>query len=124
MPLNIAFAFSQSIPNGTSKKHRTKTVKKTRPAISLKTYTVTGKVTQTYSYCGGAAPPKDLLDEMATPVAFPGKRFYIRPGVTNNSNVKIVKSFTTAEDGSFSIQLAPGIYAVIVEEQLNKIPEL
>ena len=61
---------------------------------------------------------------MATPVAFPGKRFYIRPGVTNNSNVKIVKSFTTAEDGSFSIQLAPGIYAVIVEEQLNKIPEL
>ena len=100
---------------------------KTKTAVSpdqedlLKTYIVTGIVTQTFSYCGGAAPPKHLLDKLAVPVAYAGKKFYIRPGKTNSVKIKTIKSFTTNDAGEFSFRLSPGIYAIILEEQLHKI---
>jgi hypothetical protein len=90
-------------------------------AKALKEYTVVGKVTQTSPYCGGAKPPKELLDQLATPVAYPNKKFYIRLGKTNNAKAGIIKSFTTDSTGSFSTQLVPGTYSIILEEQVHKI---
>jgi hypothetical protein len=84
-------------------------------------FTISGTVTQTSSYCGGAMPPKELLDRMATPVAYPNKKFYIRKGKVNSATVKIVASFITDSSGTFSLRLAPGVYSIIVEEQLNEI---
>ena len=94
------------------------------PGDSLKlqkTFTVTGKVTQTFSYCGGAVPPKQVLDKLKAPVAYPEKKFYIRAGSLNNIENKILESFVTDSSGEFSVQLAPGIYSIILEEQLNRI---
>ena len=86
-----------------------------------KLFVVSGKVTQTFSYCGGAKPPQKLIESLATPVAYPGKKFYVREGKINNANAKIVLSFQTDSSGQFSIQLPPGIYSIIQEEQLNNI---
>ena len=88
---------------------------------TLKTFTVSGKVTQTFPYCGGAAPSKELLEKLAKPVAYAGKKFFIREGKTNSINAKILESFSTGKDGEFSIRLAPGIYSIILEEQLKLI---
>ena len=68
---------------------------------SLKTFAVSGRVTQTYSYCGGASPPKQVLDRLANPVAYSGKKFYIRQGKANSTKAKVVKSFITGKDGEY-----------------------
>ena len=121
MCAGIIVANSQVITVMNKATRKTKTVVSPDQADLLKTYTVTGIVTQTYSYCGGAAPPKQLLDQLATPVAYAGKKFYIRPGKTNSAKIKTVKSFTTNSAGEFSFRLSPGTYAIILEEQLHKI---
>ncbi len=88
---------------------------------NAKTHVISGKVTQTFNYCGGAAPPKQILDKLAIPVPYSGKKFYIRAGKSNNLRSRIVSSFITGKDGEFSIRLSPGIYSIIQEEQLKKI---
>ena len=113
--------FCQSVhllPSGSLK------IKTAMPLDSVKSskkYSVSGKVTQTYSYCGGAAPSKQILDKLATPEVYTNKRFYIRAGKINSVKARIVKSFTTGNDGTFSIELEPGTYSIILEEQFHKI---
>ncbi len=85
------------------------------------TYIISGKVTQTTSYCGGAAPPQELLDRLATPIAYPDKKLYIRKGRTNNIKSNILKTIITDSAGEFSIRLAAGTYVIIQEEQLQEI---
>lgn len=85
------------------------------------TYTISGSVTQTSSYCGGANPPKELLQQMATPVAYPGKTFYTKSGTVNDLAMPVLTSFTTDSTGHFSIHLSPGIYAIILKEQLAEL---
>ena len=84
-------------------------------------YLISGQVTQTSSYCGGARPSQEMLDQIATPVAYPNKKFYIRKGKTNSLNNNFLKSFTTDKDGNFTIRLRKGIYSIILEEQLKEI---
>ena len=93
----------------------------TASAHQVKTYTITGRVTQTAAYCGGAPPPQQVLDQLATPVAYPGKKFYIRKGQVNDPGAGIVQGFTTGADGEFSIELSTGTYSLIVEEQRKNI---
>ncbi len=90
---------------------------------SLKIYLISGKVTQTFPYCGGARPTKEILERLATPAVFANKKFYIRRGKINSTTAKIIKSFITDSSGGFSIQLQPGTYSIILEEQLYKIKE-
>jgi hypothetical protein len=89
--------------------------------LKCKTYSIKGKVTQTFSYCGGAAPSKEMIDNLAKPVAYPGKKFFVRRGKINSTENKIVKSFISDSIGEFSIDLPAGTYSIIQEEQVNEI---
>lgn len=93
--------------------------------FSIKTYAQTinikGNVKQTFSYCGGARPDESLLDRLATPVSFGGKKFYIRKGKTNNLKNKVILGFETDSIGNFSFEIKPGVYSILLEEQLNWI---
>ena len=82
------------------------------------TFLVSGKVTQSFPYCGGANPPAEVLDNLARPAAYPNKKFYIRAGSVNNVAAKVVSSFTSDNSGTFSFKIAPGTYSIILEEQL------
>lgn len=84
-------------------------------------FLITGKVSQTFSYCGGARPTQEILDRFATPKDYPNKIFYIRNGNKNDTIAKIVAKFITKEDGTFSFHLKPGTYSIILEEQLSII---
>lgn len=87
----------------------------------VNTYTVSGSVLQQFPYCQGARPTQEMLTIVTTPVAYPNKTFYVRKGNTNTKNGEIVNHFTTNSEGFFSLSLLPGIYSIIVEEQLNAI---
>lgn len=62
-----------------SSKPETKTEAQT-PASKV---TISGTVTQTSSYCGGAAPPKFLLEQLAEPKQYPNKKLHVIKGDTN-----------------------------------------
>ena len=94
-------------------------------SISLKaksqTYLITGRVQQTFSYCGGANPTQKILDNYAKPQAFANKKFYIRKGKKNNIHKRIISEFTTDSTGNFSLKLPQGTYSILVEEQVHAI---
>lgn len=83
--------------------------------------TISGKITQTSSYCGGAAPSPEMLEEYETPKPYIGKTLYVRKGNRNNLKEKIILSFKADAKGNFSFQLEPGIYSIIVEEQVKTL---
>ena len=85
------------------------------------TYLISGHVSQSSSYCGGARPTQEMLDKIAIPVAYPNKKFYIRKGKTNSLNLKFLKTFNSDKDGNYTIRLPKGIYSIILEEQLKEI---
>ena len=84
-------------------------------------YTVSGKVTRTSSYCGGAAPSEEILAGYANPSPYSGKTFYVRKGNTNDIKKAVVLKFKADSSGSFSFQLSPGIYSIIQEEQVKAL---
>jgi hypothetical protein len=82
-----------------------------------KKYTVSGKVTQTSSYCGGARPDEEMLLEAAKPKPYAAKVFYIRKGNENSMLKEIILKFETDLNGNFTIQLPQGIYSIIQSGQ-------
>ncbi len=95
---------------------------KISPTYSTRTdQPVLGHVQQQDQYCGGARLPQEKLDEITRVKPFPNKTFYVRSGSINTLESKVVASFTTDQQGRFSITLPPGIYSIILEEQLNTI---
>ena len=94
-------------------------------SVSLSTaaqkYTVTGTVWQTFPYCGGANPGKDVLKNMNKEKPFENKTFYVRKGEKNNCKNKIVATCKTDSAGNFFLKLPKGTYSMIVAEQVNEI---
>lgn len=86
-----------------------------------KTFTVSGTVTQTGSYCGGAVPSKEMLAQLSTPKPYAEKKFHVIKGDTNTPSHKIILSFTTDEQGKFSFSLRPGTYSIIQDEQATPL---
>ncbi len=84
-------------------------------------FNISGKVTQTSTYCGGAEPSEEILAEYSKEKPYAGKTFYIRKGNINALNSKIILSFKADENGKFSFQLPPGIYSIIQEAQVKEI---
>jgi hypothetical protein len=113
----IAFLLLITVPALAQKPAAPKKPKPKKPSMWL----VSGKVEKTFAYCGGARPSKEVLENLQSPVAYAGKKFYIREGRINTTSAKIVASFVTDSAGNFKVSLKPGTYSIIVEEQLNTI---
>ena len=92
---------------------------KTQQHSPAQKVTISGTITQTHSYCGGAAPPRELIEELKTPKPLPGKKMYIIKGDTNTTGRDIILNFISDENGNFSFQLEPGLYSVLLEEQIS-----
>ncbi len=88
---------------------------------AIKKFTVSGKVLQVPSYCGGANPGPEAIAAFEKPQAYPNKVFYIRGGKINTIKQKVVLSFKTDTAGKFSFELEPGIYSIIQDAQLEKM---
>ena len=112
-------ASAQGNKKTVKRKHRHAVNTVVESADSSKVFIISGRVLQTSSYCGGVAPSHEILEKAATPVAYSGKKFYIREGNTNTLKNKIIGSFTIDSIGKFSVKLHSGTYSVIQEEQVH-----
>lgn len=77
------------------------------------------KITRTASYCGGAAPPPDLIEQLSTPASLADKVIYLRKGKTNHTGRKTIELKSDA-NGDISITLKPGFYAVVDETKKDR----
>ena len=87
--------------------------------VSGKRFTVSGKVLYTSGYCGGAAPTPDMEAEAKLPKPRFGQELIVRTGETNTLNSRVLARTTTKEDGSFSFQLPPGEYCIVISQKEN-----
>jgi hypothetical protein len=117
--LNVS-ALAQN-KNKKTDSRKTVAKKETSANTSLKLFTVTGYVSQTSSYCGGAAPTDEMLREIEKPAPYPNKNFYIKKGNKNNLKEAVILNFKTDAAGNYSFQLTPGIYSVLLEPQLKAL---
>lgn len=87
-------------------------------------YKVSGTVTATYSYCGGARPSDEMLAELNRPKPMAEKKLFVKAGNSNSKNEAIIKSFNTDAYGRFNIELPKGTYCIIEENKTTgiKIP--
>lgn len=88
---------------------------------TTKYFTVSGQVKISASYCGGAAPSEEMLEELKRERPYIGKTFYVRVGRVNDLKKAIVLKFKTDSSGKFSLKLSPGTYCIIQAEQVNAL---
>ncbi len=81
------------------------------PAIS-----VTLEIIYTSDYCQGAAPPKDLVEKLATPKKLVNQRVYIFDKLNKEGNKTMVD---TDREGKISMQLTSGIYYFFLREKVE-----
>lgn len=81
---------------------------------------VFGTALQTQSYCGGAAPPQEIIDGLATPKPLANKTLYLKNGSTNSQGPYL--AFTTDSQGRFALSLPAGTYCV-VEDYKRDAPD-
>lgn len=79
----------------------------------IKKVPVSGTVTQTRDYCGGARPNDEILTQLGTPKPVSGKKIYIKQGEVNTFESKVILALTTDEKGNFRAKLKPGKYLVV-----------
>lgn len=116
--LAIAFTFLLFISCSAQKSNKKKT-----GGIKPLRVTVTGKLMQTHSYCGGMAPTPEMEANYRKPVPYTGKVFYVRKGNVNSTKAEVITSFTVNESGDFSFQVTPGTYSIIQEKQLKALKD-
>lgn len=82
-------------------------------------FKLTGSVTETESYCDGAAPSPNLLDKLREPKPIEDKVIYIKKGNINDLDSDYVKKVITDNEGNFSLNLIPGTYCLLEEDKLS-----
>lgn len=83
-------------------------------------YTITGKIIQKSTYCGGARPSPELLESFKTPKPLKNFKVYLKAGKTNADNAKVIASTSTDELGRYSFNVQAGDYVLVSETQLNR----
>lgn len=83
-------------------------------------FKVSGKIVRTGSYCGGAAPTQEIMDEINTPKPCARQKLYVRRGKMNDLTGKIILVFTSDSVGNFSFSLPSGVYSIVNEKKKDR----
>ena len=73
-------------------------------------------ITQTSSYCGGAAPPQEMLERLSRPQPYANQVYYIGKIGKKKSTFQKITSDTL---GAFLLQLPVGKYVVFSAEKMK-----
>lgn len=87
---------------------------------SSKEVSIVIRTTATSSYCGGARPPEELLQELQSPKGLSNKQVIIRRGNFNDPNAEIVFDGSSDQEGSLKLLLAPGDYCLVSAEKRDR----
>ena len=87
--------------------------------------TISGIVTETRQYCGGANPSEEILEAVRRPRPLADYELYVRPGSTNALANPVLLKFTTDANGNFQIALPEGEYCILeaAKKDALKIPD-
>lgn len=100
---------------------RPATVNKDEAPASSGPQKVSGFITQTSSYCGGARPTEEVLEEYNRPKPYSGKTLFVIGGEKNGSGNKVIAKLSSNDTGYFSLSLSPGVYSIVQEEQMKPL---
>jgi hypothetical protein len=78
------------------------------------------KTTSTSSYCGGARPPEELLQELQSPKPLSFKEIVIRQGRANDVEGEIVFEGASDQEGNLKVLLKPGEYCLMSAEKKDR----
>ncbi|MFN6946979.1 MAG: hypothetical protein ACK4ND_18695 [Cytophagaceae bacterium] len=77
-------------------------------------------ITHTFSYCKGVAPTHEEMMNWKKPIAYSGKKLYLKKGEINDPDGKILNIYTTDENGLISLSLPKGLYYLVCEEKKDR----
>lgn len=94
-------------------------------ASVLHQVTLSGTVTETRQYCGGANPSEEILEALRQPRPLAHHKLYLRRGSTNALANPVLLEISTDADGKFQIALPEGEYCMIEvgKRDALKIPD-
>lgn len=82
--------------------------------------TIHGIVTKSGSYCGGARPTDEMLEQIERSIPYADLKLYIRKGNRNSLDSPVIDSTITNEKGEFKLELNSGSYVLLFKNQLDK----
>ena len=82
---------------------------------------ISGKVVQTSTYCGGAAPTEEILESLRKEKPFPNKALVVRAGSANHLKSPVLREFTADAEGNFKVSLPPGEYCILDAAKKDKL---
>ncbi len=113
---------TQAQQKKTGKKKYSKHKKKAKKAAPvLPTFTLSGQILIVESYCGGAAPSRELLEEVRRPKPCLEKYFFLKKGDANSAKNPVIDVINVDSTGRFSFKLKQGSYCVIQDFQTKPI---
>ncbi len=77
-------------------------------------------LTTTATYCGGAAPTQEIIQDLQTPKKLTQTTIYIREGETNSWSQPIIAKGISDENGVVSVELKDGTYCAVFENKAEK----
>jgi hypothetical protein len=86
-------------------------------SFGKKTFAVTGHILIQGSYCGGAAPSKEMEEEARRPKPYAKQPLLIREGKANALGTAMVTRTTTDANGDFKVDLPAGSYCLVLAEK-------
>lgn len=87
--------------------------------------TISGTVTETHQYCGGANPSEEILEAVRRPRPVANYELYVRAGSANALANPVLLKFSTDASGNFQIALPEGDYCIIEagKKDALKVPD-
>jgi hypothetical protein len=103
------------------KKYSRHKKKAKKPVAVLPTFTLSGQILMVETYCGGAAPSRELLEEIRRPKPCLEKYFFLKKGDANSAKNPVIDVINVDSAGRFSFQLKQGAYCIIQDFQTKPI---
>lgn len=119
--MHVNYAEAQQAKKPVKKKHVKHKKAKRKPAPVLQTFALTGKILIVESYCGGAAPSRDLLETIRKPKPCLEKHFFLKKGDANSAKNPVIDVINVDSTGSFSMQLKQGTYCILQDFQTKPL---
>ena len=87
--------------------------------------TISGTVTETHQYCGGANPSEEILEAVRRPRPLAKFELYVRSGSANALASPVVLKFSSDANGNFQSALPEGEYCIIEagKKDALKVPD-
>lgn len=83
-------------------------------------FSIRGKVETSGYYCGGAPPPRRVIENAKRIRPYVDYKIYVIEGKRNKRGAVIIDSTMTNVDGHFRLNLLPGEYVLLSSDQIDR----